>query len=249
MNETLAIAPRRKRIVAFLIDHFTLTFLMTAAFFSIIGPNYLDENNQGQFLVVLLMVALPGMIIYVAKDSIQGISLGKWIMGIMVRNYANPQEVPSVFMLIVRNLFVFIWPVEFIAMLISTDKRRLGDRVAKTIVIDNPGKPSRTPRVVALVGVIAAFVVFMVLFVAVALKSSDAYKTAVHEIEMNQEILEETGGIKGYGLLPSGNITISNGKGDAQLQIKVIGDKKDIEVNVHLTKEIDGQWMLLELKK
>ncbi len=66
---------------------------------------------------------------------------------------------------------------------------------------------------------------------------------------MNQEILEETGGIKGYGLLPSGNITISNGKGDAQLQIKVIGDKKDIEVNVHLTKEIDGQWMLLELKK
>src|SRR5258708_35441811 len=111
MNETLAIAPRRKRIVAFLIDHFTLTFLMTAAFFSIIGPNYLDENNQGQFLVVLLMVALPGMIIYVAKDSIQGISLGKWIMGIMVRNYANPQEVPSVFMLIVRNLFVFIWPV------------------------------------------------------------------------------------------------------------------------------------------
>jgi hypothetical protein len=50
-------------------------------------------------------------------------------------------------------------------------------------------------------------------------------------------------------MIPGGNVTISNGNGQAQLQIKVIGNKKDLIVNVYLTKEPQGEWELIELNR
>ncbi len=197
----------------------------------------------------MLVVMLPGFLLYFAKDSIQGISVGKWTMGIMVRDQKNPSEIPSFGRLLVRNLFVIIWPVEFIALATNQDKKRLGDKVAKTIVVKNLNKPTKLPRVLTLAGVGIAFFTFTFLFAGAAMKNSDAYKVAINEIERNQEILTETGGIKGYGMMPTGNVNISNGNGQARLEIKVLGNEKNISVNVHLTKEPNGAWKLIELNK
>ena len=41
---------------------------------------------------------------------------------------------PSLLNLIIRNITIIIWPVE--ALLVLLDKERLGDRLAKTKVID-----------------------------------------------------------------------------------------------------------------
>ena len=253
MNEesaqNLALSSRKRRIAAFLIDHFVLTFLMVSIVFLALGPNYLDENNMGKMTSTMLAVMLPGFLLYFAKDSIQGISVGKWIMGIMVRDQMNPNEIPSFGRLLVRNLFMIIWPVEFIALAANQEKKRLGDKAAQTIVVKNPNKPIKLPRVLALVGIGIAYFIFMFLFIGAALKSSDAYKLAIKEIEKNQEILTETGGIKGYGFMPAGNVKISNGNGQAQLEIKVLGNEKDVSVNVYLTKEPNAEWKLIELKK
>ena len=87
------------------------------------------------------------------------------------------------------------------------------------------------------------------MFVGSAMKNSDAYKVAITEIEKNEEILSETGGITGYGMMPTGNVSISNGNGQAQLEIKVLGNEKDLNVGVYLTKEPNGEWKLIELNK
>ena len=81
------------------------------------------------------------------------------------------------------------------------------------------------------------------------MKSSEAYKVAIIEIEQNQEILLETGGIKGYGIMPKGNISITDGNGQAQLGIKVLGNEKDLNVRVYLTKEPNEKWKLVEMNK
>lgn len=249
LEQRLNLSSRKRRIAAFMVDHFVMTFLMVSIVFLAIGPNFMNENNMDKMTTTMLAVMLPGFFLYFAKDSIKGISLGKWIMGIMVRDANNPDEAPSFGRLLVRNLFIIIWPVEFIVLASNKDKKRLGDNTAKTIVVKNPKKPKRLPRILALVGIGIAFFAFTFLFAGTAMKNSDAYKVAVKEIEQNQEILDETGGIKGYGMMPAGSINSSNGKGQAQLEINVLGNDKDLNISVYLTKEPNGEWQLIEMNK
>src|SRR5690606_41597210 len=54
--------------------------------FIALGPNFMDENNPSKMTTTMLFVMIPGFILYFAKDSLKGISVGKWIMGIMVRD-------------------------------------------------------------------------------------------------------------------------------------------------------------------
>ncbi|SNZ00229.1 RDD family protein [Flagellimonas pacifica] len=253
MNENLEkeylLSSRKRRIAAFLIDHFTFTFLIVGIVFLSLGTNFMDETNFSNLISKMLPAMLIGFLIYFAKDSIKGISPGKWVMGIMVRNENNPNEVPSIGKLFVRNLFLIIWPIEFIVLASSQEKKRLGDKTAKAIVVKNPNKPTKLPRILVLAGIGITFFAFIFLFAGSAMKNSDAYKVAISEIEKNEEIISEIGGIKDYGMMPTGSVNISNGYGEAQLSIKVIGNEKDLNVWAYLTKEPNGEWKLIELNK
>ncbi|AUC81602.1 RDD family protein [Lacinutrix sp. Bg11-31] len=249
LDKEYLLSSRKRRIAAFLIDHFTITFLIVGIVFLLLGTDFMDENNFSNLITKMLPAMLVGFLLYFAKDSIKGISPGKWVMGIMVRDEKNPTEVPSIGRLFLRNLFLIIWPVEFIVLASSQEKKRLGDKTAKAIVVKNPNKPTKMPRILALVGIGIAFFTFTILFTGSAMKNSDAYKVAIIEIEQNEEILSEIGGIKDYGMMPTGSVNISNGYGEAQLEIKVLGNKKDLNVSVYLTKEPNGEWKLIELNK
>ena len=249
IQENATVARRTRRIGAFLIDHFVMTFLMVSLIFLVLGPEFMDDTNPEKMMSVMLAVGLPVFLLYFAKDSIKGISLGRWILGIMVRDANNPDEVPSFGRLLVRNLFLIIWPIEFIVLATSNEKKRLGDNTAKTIVVNNPDKAGRLPRIMTLVAIAFAFFAFMSVFAVTVLKNSEAYKVAIKEIEQNSEIVSESGGIKGYGMIPAGNINITNGRGEAHLEIKVLGNEKDLNVHTYLTKEPHGEWELVEMRK
>ena len=249
LNQTFTKSSVIRRLAAFFIDHFVMTFLMVAIIFLSLGTNFLESNSFGKMTSIMLLVMGPGFFLYFAKDSYKGISIGRWIMGIMVRSEKDYGSTPSFWKLFIRNLFLVIWPVEVIVLAVSDAKKRLGDNVADTIVLKNPDKPKRLPRILALIGVGIVFFAFIFLFVGSAMKNSGAYKVAVQNIETNQEIIKETGGITGYGMMPSGNINISNGYGQAQLQITVVGKNKDITVSTYLEKEPFGPWKLIQMNK
>ena len=249
LEQKLQVSSRKRRIAAFIIDHFVMTFLMVSIVFLALGTNFMDENNIGKMMITMFAAMIPGFLLYFAKDSIKGISIGKWIMGIMVRDANNPNEIPSFGRLLMRNLFVIIWPVEFIVLASNPERKRLGDKTIKTIVVKNPNKPGKSPRILALVGVGFSFIAFLVVFTGMVLKNSEAYKVATKEIEQNQIILDETGGIQGYGMMPTGSVNIKNGYGQAQLKIKVIGNNKNLNISTYLTKEPNGEWKLIEMNK
>lgn len=240
---------RKRRIAAFLIDHFVVTFLIVTIAFLVIGPEYLDENNPDKMMTIMLYVITPGFMLYFAKDSFKGNSIGKWIMEIKVRDENNPHEIPSFGRLFVRNLFLIVWPIEFIVLATSNQKQRLGDNVAKTVVVKNPNNVNKLPKVLALIGVGITFFVVLVFVVSNAMKNSDAYKVAINEIEKNTDVINETGGITGYGMMPTGNIKVSNDYGQAQFQIEVLGKAKDLSIGVYLEKEANGPWKLIEMQK
>ncbi|RIH66674.1 RDD family protein [Mariniphaga sediminis] len=249
INQKLRVSSRKRRIAAFIIDHFTITFLLVSTVFLSMGTSFLDNNDISKMTITMLAVMPIGFLIYFVKDSIKGISMGKWIMGIMIRDADELNQVPSFGRLLIRNLLIIIWPVEFIVLALSQEKKRLGDKIVNTIVVNNPNKPNKLPRIIALIGVGITFFTFIILFVGVTMKSSEAYKVAIIEIEQNQEILSETGGIKGYGIMPTGNISITGGNGQAQLGIKVLGNEKDLKIRVYLTKESNEKWKLVEMNK
>ncbi|MGJ8733009.1 MAG: RDD family protein [Cellulophaga sp.] len=249
LENTYNLSSRKRRIVAFAIDHCLFTFLIVSIVFLSLGSDFINETNFSNILFKMLPSMVIGLLIYFSKDTIKGISPGKWIMGIMVRDENNPSEVPSFGRLLTRNLFLVIWPVEFIVLATNQNKKRLGDKTAKAIVVKNPNKPSKLPRIIALVATGFTFFIFIFFFVGSVMKNSDAYKVAIIEIEKNEEIQSETGGIKDYGMMPTGSINMTNGYGEALLGIKVIGNDKDVNVDVYLTKESNGEWELIELSK
>lgn len=241
-------ASRKRRIAAFLIDHFMITFLLVALVFLVMGSGNFEESNPGVVVGRMLLVMLPGMLLYFAKDSIRGTSFGKWILGIRVRDEADPEQVPSLPRLFLRNLLVIIWPVEFIIMAVNDDKKRLGDRLAKTVVLRSGKEDQVLPRVLAVLAAGLALFAFLIIMVGAIMKNSAAYKVATTAIESNLEIIAETGGITGYGMMPMGSINITNGEGEAEFDIKVLGKKQDLEVRVSLQKQPREPWTLVDLR-
>lgn len=249
LEKNHVLSSRKRRIAALLIDHYIMVFLMVASVFLSLGTDFMDRTDFSDLISRMLPALLIGFFLYFAKDSIKGSSPGKWIMGIMVRDEKNPMETPSFGRLFVRNLFLIIWPVEGVVLVSGQDKKRLGDRTSGSIVVKNPNKGTLLPRILTLAGIGMAYVAFIFFFVAGAMKNSDAYRVAIHEIEQNESILSETGGIKGYGMIPTGNVSITNGNGQARLNIKVLGKTKDINVHAYLTKASEGEWKLIELNQ
>ncbi|WP_424494191.1 RDD family protein [Salinimicrobium sp. GXAS 041] len=177
-----------------------------------------------------------------AKDNYKGISFGKWVMGIVGRDENYKIHSPSHLKLFARNLPLIIWPVEFIAILFSKNKQRLGDKLGKTLVFQNPERPKKLLRVLPVIGLGVIFFILFFTFVSSALKSSEAYKLAISEIERNEEIIEYVGGIKDFGWMPTGEVSVQNGEGTATYDINVIGESKEMSVKVELVKPKNGEW-------
>ena len=252
MNETnteLTQSSRKRRIAAFALDHFALTFLIVSLAFLALGPDFVENEPSTRMPLIMLSVILPGMFLYLAKDSFKGISFGKWIMGIMVRDNEDPASIPSFGRLLARNLLVMVWPVEFIALAVNDEKRRFGDRWQKTNVYKNPIKSPLLPRVLSVVGIFLAFFAFTFFFTGKAMKGSEAYKISIQTIEADESVISETGGIVGYGYMPTGGVNISNGVGHANFDITVKGSIKDVVVHTVLEKQSGGQWEMKEYSK
>lgn len=246
--ESIALASRKRRIVAYLIDHLVMSFATVGIVFLLLGPNFIENENFVQVGMTFASVMLITMLLYMAKDCINGVSIGKWVMGIRVRDEKNANEIPSIGRLFLRNIPIIVWPVEFIILAASTDKKRLGDKFAKTIVVKNPNKPTKMVRIVPLIAIVLCFIASFIYFLSAVMKNSDAYKVSIQEIEQNDAIISEVGKITGYGMMPMGNINIKNGYGNAQLTIEVQGTKKNVNVFTHLTKEPNGEWKIEEIK-
>ena len=112
-----------KRILSFIIDFILIAVLfMITNVVSFIGFKY-------DAYYILLGVC---MLVFIMKDIIGGQSIGKRIMKIKI--IAKDGSKPSIFRLILRNITISIWPIEFI--ILSLGKEKLGDRMAKTKIIE-----------------------------------------------------------------------------------------------------------------
>lgn len=115
-----------KRVIAMLID-FYISLLITLPLFAI-----LLINNKNDFIINILII-----ILLLLKDlTFKNQSIGKKLMKIEIKKLDNSN--PKVYELILRNIFLPIWPLGFI-MLILVDKT-IGDILFNTKVVEKNKK-------------------------------------------------------------------------------------------------------------
>lgn len=254
-----------ERMFSFLIDYFIFTLL-----FLVVGFNVFTVITERNLLPMNIMIILVILLTYIFKDIFNGRSLGKRLFRLGVRCIEDPSILPNKWRLLLRNITLIIWPIEFFIIIFSPTGIRLGDRLAKTIVVKldkedgdyknleeykeryEENKGISTKKILKIIAFsTGAFIMAIILFIGgigFTIKNNSSYKTAISYIENSKEIISETGEIKGYGFMPTGSISISNGYGEAELIIKVKGEKSDIRLFMRLSKKPNSEWQIIRVE-
>ena len=159
MQQELPKALILKRSIAFLLDH-TLLAMPLAAVWSFFF--YRDMRNASEeFTVPIVLIFVILFPLYCLKDVFGGVSLGKYAMGLAVKN--DDGSKPLFVKLLFRNLISPIpplWVVNLIVFLTSQKKRKIEDLLFQTNVYIVSDKIKRVPIIIA-VCVFVAFNIFM----------------------------------------------------------------------------------------
>jgi len=241
----LVISSRRRRIFAFMIDHFILSFLAGIGGLFAMGKHW-DVAAPSQMIVAIISTLTVVMILCFMKDSFRGMSPGRFVLGIAVRDYLETDKLPNIFRLALRNLLLVIWPIECLVLVFSKQKRRLGDRLAKTVIVRQTDI-SAMKRFVFFVFLIIVFGGMLKASGSAIVKNSSAYEQAISYVEDDSKVKDKVGDIVGYGSFPSGSVQVQNQYGYAQIKIKVNGDKGNATVVVVMAKEPETNWHLKEI--
>ena len=127
-----------KRIPAFLIDMGIAGMIQAPLMFLLIMlPLSQGKIKIDQVMGRILLITAISSIYLIFRDTLGGRSLGKRLMKLCVRASDDDRGLISPSRLVLRNLFVVLWPIE--AILLLSGKDRLGDRVAKTTVVQIEG--------------------------------------------------------------------------------------------------------------
>jgi len=97
--------------------------------------------------------------------------------------------------------------------------------------------------VVAVLGLVAVlFVGGIAWFALRTMGNSEAAETARTFLRKNEALKRDIGEVKDFGWLVSGNINSTNGDGAAQLHLKVIGERKEVNATVELIYRSGRPW-------
>ncbi|MBI4412191.1 MAG: hypothetical protein HY541_06885 [Deltaproteobacteria bacterium] len=75
------------------------------------------------------------------------------------------------------------------------------------------------------------------------IKGSEPYKMTVELVQKNEEVAKSLGPIQAFGFFPMGNVKVSNDAGEANIVLKVVGQKSSAKVQTFFFRE-GGKWNL-----
>lgn len=90
--------------------------------------------------------------------------------------------------------------------------------------------------------IVLLFVGGIVGFVFYKINKSDAAQVSKDFLKTNERLKQDIGEVKDFGKFVTGNINIANGDGTAELNIKVIGERKTVNASLALMYRSGHQW-------
>jgi flagellar basal body-associated protein FliL len=90
--------------------------------------------------------------------------------------------------------------------------------------------------------IVVLFVGGIVGIVFYGIGNSDAANVAKEFLRNNDRLKQDIGEVKDFGKFVTGNINVNNGDGTAELNLKVIGERKEVNAAVELVFRSGHQW-------
>jgi hypothetical protein len=90
--------------------------------------------------------------------------------------------------------------------------------------------------------IVVLFVGGIIGIVFYGIGNSDAANVAKDFLRNNERLQQDIGEVKDFGNFVTGNININNGDGTAELNLKVIGERKEVNAAVELVFRSGHQW-------
>jgi ribosomal protein L10 len=97
---------------------------------------------------------------------------------------------------------------------------------------------------VALGLIIAIFVGGVVGIAFYEMANSDAARVSREFLQKNEKLKQDIGAVKSFGKLVTGSINLGNGDGTAELNLKVVGERKTVNASVTLILDHGNQWQV-----
>ena len=74
---------------------------------------------------------------------------------------------------------------------------------------------------------------------------SDAAKEARSYLRENEKLKQDIGEVKDFGSIVTGNVNVTSDSGEATINIKVIGERKEVNATVELTYRNNQPWKVI----
>lgn len=101
--------------------------------------------------------------------------------------------------------------------------------------------------IVVVLGLLVALFVGGIVWVAFStIGKSEAAQTAKTFLQQNEKLKSDIGEVRDFGFWITGNINTNNSKGEATLNLKVVGAKKTVPASVNLTYSNGREWRVVE---
>jgi len=186
-NRRLKVSSKGKRLFSFLLD-FIIALLFVNTFAQVSKKEHWDLLIQSRGFHELIPFYGSVLLLLIFKD-IFGSSPGKFLLGMKISAINNLSKSPSIFVLISRNIFLLIFPLEGIILLRDGYARRFADKWHRTVVVDK--KYPMRPILRIFLGniIIFGFFSIAILFQRSSIEKSAAYQKA-------EEVIRNHDGLK-----------------------------------------------------
>ena len=228
------LAPHHLRLFALIVDYLVIITVLKLADQIALGEHW-DLAPPEEGVPGLSAAWAVGLILLMlAKDAVRGRSLGKWTTGLAVANapdLSRPVPLPRT---LLRNVTLLILPVD--AVLVFTDRysRRLGDRLAGTVVV----APAQIAPYLRRLGLIAilflGFLLASFLLAPWNMKRSAAYQEAYRIASAHPALTGAVGAPAKLDPSPAFKLALEGEGGTATVTIEAEGPRGKGEAKVML---------------
>ena len=228
------LAPHHLRLFALILDYLLVITLLKLGDQVLLGehwdllPASADEPAATPGWIAGLVLLL------LAKDAAGGTSPGKWLGAIVVALADDPTARAPLHKCLLRNLTLPLLPLEGFLLFFDPYLRRLGDRLAGTVVVVSASPLPLLIRLMGMAVVVLAVLLSSFLMGPWNMRRSAAYQTAYTIAVNHPAVLEVVGAPVRLDSAPTFQLDLKPEGGSATLVFQAEGPNGNTEARVRL---------------
>lgn len=216
------LSPHHLRLFALIIDYLLLIVVLNLGQQVGLGPHW-DLRPVPGFWTGLWPRLVTGAVLVLAKDAVFGVSPGKWFTGIAIRRVDDPERPPARAALVLRNVALVLLPVEALLVFLDPYCRRLGDRIAGTIVVLLPDPTPLWRRMLVFSSLVLASMLAGFLVAPWNMHRSAAYQAAARIVPADPLVQKRAGPDAVMDTRPAFNLELGPEESHATLSFEAEG--------------------------